>query len=96
MFNVSPVSFKSKYQINANQELPSQEACLKRDFAVGFWINAAENGNKLQSEFKNFINGEYKNDVTKPCNLTFELDDKYDHDFEETMNLVGQKFNKLA
>ena len=96
MFNVSPVNFRGKYQVDANQKMPNSEACLKRDFAVGFWINQANNADKLQKEFKDFIEGEYNEDVTKPCNLTFEFDDKFDHDFEETMNIVGQKFNKLA
>ena len=96
MFNVSPVNFRGKYQINANQTMPTKEACLKRDFAVGFWINNAENSNELQSKFKNFIESDYDENKTKPCILTFEFDNKYDHDFEETMNVVGQKFNKLA
>ena len=96
MFNVSPVNFKSKYQIDANQKMTNNDACLKRDFAVGVWINQADNNVALQKTFKDFITGEYEEDVTKPCNLTFELDDKYDYDFEETMKAVGQKFDKLA
>ena len=28
-----------KYQIDANQKMPNNEACLRRDTAVGFWIN---------------------------------------------------------
>lgn len=96
MFNVSPVNFRGTYQIDANQKMDSKEACLKRDFTVGFWINQAKNGNELQNTFKTFIESEYKKDVTKPCPLTFELDDKFNHDFEETMNTVGQKFNKIA
>lgn len=96
MLNVSPVNFRGKYQIDANQKMPNGEACLKRDCAVGFWINFANNGPEIQNKFKNFIDGEYKDDVTKPCKLTFELDDKFNHDFEETMNAVGQKFDKLA
>ena len=96
MFNISSVNFQGKYQINANQTMPTKEACLKRDFAVGFWINQADNSTELQSKFKDFIAGEYKEDVIKPCDLTFELDDKYNHDFEETMKSVGQNFDKLA
>ena len=96
MFNVSPVNFHGTYKIDANQKMDSKEACLKRDFAVGFWINQAKNGNELQNTFKTFIEDDYKKDVTKPCPLTFELDDKFNNDFEETMNAVGQKFNKIA
>ena len=96
MLNMSPVNFRGKYQIDANQNMPTQEACLKRDFAVGFWINQAKNGAELQTKFRDFIQGDYSNDVNKPCKLTFELDDKMNQDFEETMNIVGQKFDKLA
>lgn len=96
MFNVSPVSFHGKYQIDANQKMPNNEACLRRDTAVGFWINFAENGKEVKDEFVDFIAGEFNEGEHKSCPLTLELDDKYDHDFEETMNAVGQKFDKLA
>lgn len=96
MLNISPVNFRSKYQIDANQKMESSEACLKRDFAIGFWINNANNNSELQDKFKKFIDSDYKNDNKTPCKLTLELDDKYNNDFEVTMNMVGQKFNKLA
>ena len=94
--NYSSLNFNGKYQINANQNMENKEACLKRDYVVGFWANKANNGDEIQKKFKDFVVNEYDKNQEAPCNLTIDINDNYDKDFEESMNIVGQKFNKLA
>ena len=94
--NCSSTSFNGKYQIDANQKMQDKDACLKRDYTVGFWAQKANNSDAIQKQFKNFVLGEYEKNPEAPCNLTIDINDEYNKDFEESMKLVGQKFNKIA
>ena len=95
--NVSGISFAGKYQINANQNMPSQEACLKRDALVGFWTGKAKNGEEIQKQLKDFYTGnEYAKDPNKKLDIVLELDDADNAEFEKSMDVVGQKFSTVA
>lgn len=89
-------SFSGKYQLNANQEMPSQEDCLKRDYMLGVACGYALNGDSVSKELANFYNGKYNIDKFAPCNVVFDIPDNMDSTFEDHMNKLGQKFDKLA
>ena len=96
-FNVtSPMSFSGKYKLNANQKMPNNDACYMRDMAVGFWTSQAKNGNAVQKQLEDFYMGDYEKDKTAPCDVVLELSDNQDKEFEQAMNMVGQKFSRLA
>ena len=91
-------NFSGKYQIDANQEMKTSEACLARDKAVGMMLALNDNDvNKASVEKLNgFLKNEYKANTSAPCKLDILVDDKYDKDFEKVMNTVGQKFSKVG
>ena len=94
---IDSTSFTGRYQLNANQAMPNQEACLKRDALMGFWSQKAKDGDKIHQQLTNFYTSdEYKADKNKALNITFEIPDSDDADFEQSMNIVGQKFDKIV
>ena len=92
----SNLNFTGKYQVNANQEMSSQDNCLKRDALMGFWATKSKDGDKIQQQLKDFYTGPYNENKTAPLNITFEIADSEDKDFEESMKIVGQKFDKIV
>ena len=90
------INFTGRYEVNANQTMPTKDACLKRDASIGFWAQRSKDGEKIHSQLKDFYTGDYKTNPSKPLNIVFDIPDSEDKNFEETMNMVGQKFNKLA
>ena len=99
--NVSAVTqnstaFSGKYQLNANQEMPNKEACLKRDTMIGVWSAKAKNGDEVAKQLTDFYNTTYNTDAKAPCNINLVLTDAYDANFEDSMKQCGQKFTKLA
>lgn len=94
--SIDAVNFTGKYQVNANQQLPNQETCLKRDALMGFWSEKSKDGDKIQKDLKDFYTTTYNQDKTAPLNITFDIPDSEDKNFEDSMNLVGQKFNKVV
>ena len=94
---IDSTSFTGKYQLNANQTMPDQETCLKRDALMGFWASKSKDGDKIHQQLKDFyVSDEYKKDNSKALDVTFEIPDSDDADFEKSMNIVGQKFNKVV
>lgn len=94
---INSTSFTGKYQLNANQAMPNQETCLKRDALMGFWAQSAKDSDKIHQQLKDFyLSDEYKADNNKALNITFEIPDSSDADFEKSMNIVGQKFDKIV
>lgn len=90
-------SFTGKYQLNANQEMPNQDACLKRDALIGFWSTQAKDGGAVADQLKNFYTSDaYKKDPNAKLDITLEIADDKDKEFEDSMNAVGQKFDKVA
>ena len=95
--NLNNVNFKSNYQVNANEYLQdNNKKCMERDFILGAWKAKANNGEKLTTECHDFLSGEYKKNPEANFYQVYELDDKYDKDFEESLKAVGQSFNKIA
>jgi len=95
--SVSGVSFAGKYQLNANQNMPDKEACLKRDAVIGFWTAKAKNGEEVQKQLKDFYtSSEYEKDPNKNLDIVLELDDADSTEFEKSMDFVGQKFSVVA
>ena len=92
----SNLYFAGKYQLNANQTMPNQDACLKRDFLLGVACGYAQNGDEISKKLADFYNGAYNADKYAPCNVVFEIPDKMNDTFEECMSKIGQKFDKLA
>ncbi len=90
------LNFAGKYQLNANQTMPSQEACLKRDYMLGVACGYAQNGDEISKKLANFYNGVYNIDKNAPFDVVFEIPDNMNATFEDCMSKVGQKFNKLA
>ena len=91
-----PINFTGRYEVNANQTMPTKGACLKRDAAIGFWAQKSKDGEKIHSQLKDFFMGDYKINPSKSLNIVFDIPNSEDKNFEEIMNIVGQKFNKLA
>jgi hypothetical protein len=99
--NVTPIStnnFTGQYYLNVNQDMPSKEACLKRDTFVGAWCVQAENREQVLAKMDSFFkkDGDYDKDNSKPCNIVLELPDKDDDNFEYCMEQIGQKFTRLG
>lgn len=92
----STPNFTGKYSLNANQQMDTAEACLKRDALMGFWAVRAKNGEKVQNKLIDFYKGDYETNKTKELNIKFNLPDSMDKDFEESMNYIGQKFEKIG
>ncbi|MDR1169175.1 MAG: hypothetical protein LBK53_09870 [Heliobacteriaceae bacterium] len=83
--SVNP-SFGSSYKVDMSQRFDTREKCLKRDFVVGYWAGYSINSDEVMAAMK-------KNpDAT----VTLRLPEKYDADFEKTLRVVGQKFDKAA
>ena len=87
------LNFKSKYQLDVNQEITNEKARHYRDTMFGFYAGAAKNSD----EIVDFIfNKADKSSDKARWNVTIDLPDKFDKDFESDMNKVGQKFNKIV
>ena len=87
------LNFKSKYQLDVNQEMPNEKARHYRDSMFGYYTGKAKNCD----EIVNFIfNQADKSSDNAHWNVTIDLPDKFDKDFESDMNQVGQKFNKIV
>lgn len=93
---IDAVGFCGKYQLNANQEMHDQRACLRRDYMLGAACGYAKNGDIIAKQLLDFYNGQYNNDNYAPFNIVLDLPDEMDAQFEENMNKVGQEFDKLA
>ena len=93
---VNSPSFSGTYQLNANQEMPTKEACLKRDAMIGAWSTKAQNGDEVAKQLTDFYTNDYEKNKTAPCNINLVLTDTDDANFEDSMNQCGQKFTKLA
>ena len=90
-------NFRSKYQVNANEFLAdNNKKCKERDFILGVWQAQAKNSEQLYKESHDFFFGEYKKNPQADLIQVYDLDDKYDEDFEKSMKAVGQSFNKLV
>ena len=96
MNGINAVNFTGKYTVNANQEMKDQETCLKRDALMGFWAANSKDGEKINQQLKDFYVGEYKTNPNAKLDITFDIPDNKDADFEKSMNLVGQKFDKVV
>jgi hypothetical protein len=95
--SIDAVNFTGKYQVNANQQLSNQETCLKRDALMGFWSAKSKDGEAIHKQLTDFYQGDvYKANKSAPLDITFNIPDSEDKNFEESMNLVGQKFNKIV
>ena len=93
---MSSLNFTGKYSMNANQTMPSQDACLKRDNLVGFWTTKAKDGEKVYKQLKDFYLNDYNKNPNAKLDIVLELPDAEDKNFEESMKKVGQNFSKLA
>jgi hypothetical protein len=95
--SLSP-QFTSKYTLNANQSMPSQKECLTRDAFIGTWESLANNSQEIETQLKSFYapDGAYAKNENEPCNLTFDIKDADDKNFEECMTKIGQHFDKIA
>ncbi len=96
MNEVSSLNFTGKYTLNANQSMPSQEACLKRDSLIGFWTTKAKDGDKVYEKLKNFFQTDYNKNPNAKLDIILEIPDAEDKNFEESMKKVGQNFSKLV
>ena len=80
---INSTSFTGKYQLNANQTMPNQETCLKRDALMGFWASYSKDGDKITKTLKDYFNSpEYDSNRYKEVPVTFEIPDNYDSEFE--------------
>ena len=95
--NSGNTNFRSKYQVNANEFLAdNNKKCKERDFILGVWQSKAKNGEQLRKESHDFFFGEYKKNPEAKFIQVYDLDDKYDKDFEQSLKAVGQSFNKIV
>ena len=92
----SNLNFAGKYQLNANQAMPNQDACLKRDYMLGVACGYAYNGEEVSKKLADFYNGLYNKDKSAPCDVVFNIPKNQEVMFEESMSKVGQKFDKLV
>ncbi|MCM1338056.1 MAG: hypothetical protein NC191_00105 [Muribaculaceae bacterium] len=93
--STTPV-FSGKYKVNANQNMPSGEACIDRDLMLGMWLNQVNNYEQISTKFDKFFSGVYNENKTAPCNVIYDIPDSEDAHFEKCMNNCGQKFEKIA
>lgn len=96
MNEVSSLNFTGRYTLNANQAMPNQEACLKRDSLVGFWTTKAKDGEKVYEQLKDFYQNDYNKNPNAKLDIVLELPNAEDKNFEESMKKVGQNFSKLV
>ncbi len=90
-------SFTGKYQLNANQQMSNLDECLKRDALIGFWSTQAKDGGSVADGLQEFYKSErYKNNPNVKLDITLELPDNRDAEFEQSMKSIGQKFNKVV
>ena len=82
-------NFTGVYQLNANQPMPDQNSAVRRDMALGYWTQLANNGNTIYDELESFFNGEYNSNPDKELNIQLDLPDNKNKDFEEMMNVIG-------
>ena len=94
--SASNLNFSGKYKLNANQQMKTPEECLKRDFALGFWLGKSKDGEKIGKDLTDFYNGAYKQDKAQQINIILDIPDSEDKNFEESMSIVGQKFDKIG
>ena len=91
--NFSGQSFKSRYQLDVNQKMSDEKKRKYRDSMLGYYTGAAKNSD----EIVNYIFRRAQNEADKsPWNVTIDLPDKLDSDFEKDMNKVGQNINKIV
>lgn len=90
------ISFTGVYETNINQNMPTNNACLKRDAVVGYWSQMAKNSDNIRTQLKDFYMGDYNIDSRKPLYVIFDVPNSEDDNFEQSMYMVGQEFDKLA
>ncbi|MBQ7450339.1 hypothetical protein IJS77_02885 [bacterium] len=95
-FNTFSPSFSGKYTLDANQKMETQDACLRRDFALGFICEKANNGEEVKKTLNTFYGNEYYKSPDKQVNITIDLPYKYDGVFEQLMAHLGQNFEKIG
>ena len=91
--SISSQSFAGKYSLNANQAMPNQDACLKRDTLLGFWTQNAKNGDKVYKQLSDFYMNGYNKNPNAPLNIVLDIPDSEDKNFEASMKAVGQNFS---
>lgn len=92
---INSISFKSKFQLDANQEMPTRSDCILRDGVIGFWVSRAKNVEELHQQLKHFYRAG-KEIKEKPYNIVFDIPDDCDLNFEESLKMCGQKYNKIV
>ena len=50
----SNLNFAGKYRLDANQTMPNQDACLKRDYMLGVACGYAYNGDEVSKNLADF------------------------------------------
>ena len=61
---------------------------------MGYYAAKANNINELANAYFNWI--KQSDWQEKPCNVTIDLPDEYDAEFEIYMHAISQDFNKIA
>ena len=94
---ISGISFAGRYELNANQPLPERKNVPKRDAVIGLFTQIADRGDKIYNDMEYFYKSEkYKRNPHARLDIVLDIPDINDTQFEEIMDILGQKYNKIA
>ena len=94
--HINNINFSSKFQLDANQEMPTRNDCILRDGLVGFWTSRSSNHREIHKQINNFFQKDYKMHKNKPLHIVLNIPDDSDENFKESMKMCGQKFDKIS
>ena len=89
---INSISFAGKYVLDANQKMPDRNTRVKRDDRIHYWCDFATNGFRMRNDFEE----QAKGPRDKAYKMEFEIPDKFNTLFEDSMNKLGQNFNKIG
>ena len=91
---IDSVNFQGKFVLDVNQPMPNLSARFRRDCCLDYMTQFAVNQSQINNKLQPVIDGITPRD--KKLNLVFDIPDKFEPLFEDMLNSVGQKFNKIG
>ncbi len=94
---INGINFTGKYELNANQPLSDKRNVPKRDAFIGLCTQFAKHGDLVSKRLEGFYKSEaYKRNPHARLDIVLEIPDINDTQFEEIMDILGQRYNKIG
>ncbi len=87
IISTNNINFSSRYRTNINQRVITGLQDLRNTY-ISVWAERARNSEDISGKLA-------VANLQRKCNVVFNIDDKFDKQFERDMKMVGQKYRKI-